>query len=129
VCRSALSFLLITPFLQRLLLAANDVRRPIQELTMIDPNTPTEQRFLLCDRVMNLVDNGPLAFGMEGFVIAFTGTTLSVLFDDEFAAGTNLGDTIQGRRISSGVAAGSLLNLTRFAGSLLVLLYSFCGPF
>jgi 5'-3' exoribonuclease 1 len=115
-----------------------DVRRPIQELNQLDPNTPTDGRarnvvgfvylfslffflivcpfsgeFLLADRVKNLLDNGPIPFGLEGFVVATTNTTVTVLFDEEFAGGSAFGGVISGRRVASGIAAAGLLNLSR----------------
>ena len=91
----------------------SEVRRPVKELNMIDPNTPADSSFLLCDRVLNLVDNGPIAFGVEGSVIGFTGTSLTVLFDVEFASGTSFGGVVKGRKVASGLAMAGLLNLTR----------------
>ncbi len=90
-----------------------DLRRPIQELNAIDPNTPTDGTVLLGDRMMNLLDNGPIPFAAEGAVIGFTGTTLTILFDDEIASGTTFGGLVSGRKVASGLPSEGLMNLTR----------------
>jgi len=39
---------------------------------------------------MNLLDNGPIPFGLKGTVTGVVGNLLEVVFDEEFVGGTNL---------------------------------------
>jgi 5'-3' exoribonuclease 1 len=49
------------------------------------------ERLDLCSRVMNILEDGEVPFGLIGTVIAVKGSAVDVLFDTPFFSGTDLG--------------------------------------
>lgn len=66
--------------------------RGLQQLLVLLLQEFWPTNIALGERVMNLLDNGPIPFGLKGTVTGVVGNLLEVVFDEEFLGGTNLGN-------------------------------------